>query len=533
MAQWQGRRNLMRLALSGAAILTLAGGGVGAADLIIATKATPAVDPHYFSLATNHAYNRHIFGALVDQDDTGNNVPGLAERWELVEPNRWRFHLRKDVKFHNGAPMTAKDVVYTFDRIRKVPNNPGPYTSSLQAVKEFLIIDDHTIDVITTSPNMTIPGQFARIAIVSADLVGGGNLGTADFLQGKAAIGAGPYKFASYAQGQSLVLTANKEFWGKAPEWDKVTFRIIPNDASRVAALLNGEVDVADFVPASSLDAVRASPNLKVVIAPSDRIMSLVPNVGPLDKIEGLADANGKPLDKNPYADVRVREALSLALDRKTLTERVLGGLGFPANQPMPPGAIGYVEERPGSEYSVEKAKALLAAAGYPNGFQTSIACTNDRFSNDARVCQALGQMLTRIGLKVTVITQPSSIIFSRAKVGDNAYPLLLHTLGLSGVEAFTLPTLYHTPDPARGLGVQNRSGYSDAKLDGMISTFLAETDMPKRIKLQEEAVGYATETYTWIPIYYEGFATGARKNIAVDMNISQFTLAYNIHAAR
>ena len=336
----------------------LAFSGAGAAGLRVGTRAAPSLDPHFLFLSTTVAYSRHIYDLIVVKDVDGSLKPGLATSWEPIEPTRWRFHLRKGVKFHDGSDFTAEDVKFSLERVPNVPNNPGPFTGNLKSVIGTEIKDPYTIDVLTSSVNPLIPQQFGNIFVVSKKLVEGKD--SRDFTSGAVAIGTGPYRFVSFTPGQSLVVRRNDDYWGGKQPWDEVTFRLIPNDAARVAALLAGDIDLADFIPPSDVPSLRENKNITVHTGPSNRTIYLVPNSS-RDKLADVLDLSGKPLDTNPFKDIRIRKALSLAIDRTVIVERVMGGLAIPASQIVPPGMVGYDKDRPVQKADPAGAKKLLA----------------------------------------------------------------------------------------------------------------------------------------------------------------------------
>ncbi|MBT6095092.1 MAG: ABC transporter substrate-binding protein, partial [Rhodospirillaceae bacterium] len=214
--------------LFAAALISVVGVAAQAKDLIIGSRADPAIDPHYQWLSTNVAYSQHIFDSLVRKDAKAQWLPSLAVSWKAIDNLTWEMSLRKGVKFHDGSPFTADDVLFSFDRLSKVPNNPNPYTANVRGVKSIEKIDDHTIRIHTAKPNPLMMGPISNFFIVSKKVSEGAS--TQDFRTGKAAIGTGPYKFVSYNPGSELVVARNDDYWGEKEPWDKVRFKIIPND---------------------------------------------------------------------------------------------------------------------------------------------------------------------------------------------------------------------------------------------------------------------------------------------------------------
>jgi peptide/nickel transport system substrate-binding protein len=249
--------------------LVIAPGAAQAQDLTIAFSSEPsAMDPHYHNVTTNNALARHIFEPLVGFDPKQKPVPGLAESWRPVDDKTWEFKLRKGVKFHDGSDFTADDVVFTFTRAPDVPKSPSSFKAYV-AGKQVEKVDSHTILIRTAAPEPLMLNHLAQFGVISAKI--GKDATTEDYNSGKAAIGTGPYKFVQYSAGDRLVVARNDAHWDKKQAWDKVTFRFIKSDPTRVAALLSGDVDVIETVPTADAQRLRSDPKLSVVSELSNR----------------------------------------------------------------------------------------------------------------------------------------------------------------------------------------------------------------------------------------------------------------------
>jgi peptide/nickel transport system substrate-binding protein len=502
-----------------------------AKDLTIATRATPAVDPHYQWLSTNVAYSMHIFDSLVKRDEKGKWLPGLAVSWRQIDDTTWEFKLRHGVKFHDGSDFTAEDVVFSIHRVSSLPNNPNPYTANIRSISDVKALDPYTIQIKTRVPDPLLPGPLANIFIVSHAAAKG--MTPADFRSGKAAIGTGPYKFVSYTPEDRLVVTRNDEYWGGKPQWDKVTFRIISNDAARVAALLSGDVDVIDFVPGADVPRIERDPKLAVYKGPSSRLIYLLADVG-RSPTPDVTDANGAPMSKNPMQDIRVRKAMAMAINRKTLVSRVMGGLADPAYQMVPKDTVGFDPTIPELKYDPQAAKKLLAEAGYPDGFGLTIHCSNNRYPNDAKVCQAAAQMLSRIGLKMKVVTMPLNVFFPKIKTPKSQFSFILIGWGNNtGNAGEFLTSILHTYDRNKRMGHGNRAYYSNPVYDRMVENAVVERDPVARQKKMQEAVRYITETYVPIPLYVQYTVLAAKKILVVTPRADEETLAMEVRPAR
>lgn len=508
-----------------AAALLSPGAVAVAADLTVGARSELAMDPHFQWLDTNTSYYAQIYGTLVGIDEQSRIVPVLAESWKATSPTEWRFTLRKGVTFHDGSPFDADDVVASFKRARTLPNASSPYLGAIRTIEDVRADDPSTVIITTNKPDPIVFYGVAHIQILPAKLANTAT--TDDFNTGRAAIGAGSYKFVSYQAGNRLILERNPNYWGSPPLWDKVTFRFIPDDAARVAALLSGDVDLIDFVPPSHVERMQATPSVTVFKGRSDRVLFLLMDQE-RDKSPFITDADRKPIDKNPLKDRRVREALTLAVDRDTLVERVMSGLAFPANQINVEGFGGYNPDIKSPPYDRKRAKELLAEAGYPGGFGLTLHCTNDRYVNDARVCQALGQMFARVGLTVDVQTLPRSVFFPKATdhKGERFSMLLLGWGGSSSGDAGALPNVLHSWEPAKGLGTWNITHYSNRQVDSVIERALSHMDREARHRDYQEAMRMVMDDHGAIALYNQSVAVAARKGITYTVWASERTVA-------
>ena len=348
-------------------------GAASAQELTVATPNDPSVDPHYLYLSTNAAYARHVFGKLIDRDENARIKPDLAVSWENVDELTWEFKLREGVKFHDGSDFDADDVIFSVSRIPNVPNNPASYVSNTNMIDTITAPDPHTLVIKTKDPYPLLLRRISGVSIVSSEAVEGGT--TADFSSGKIAIGTGPYKFSEYVPGDRYVLVRNEDFWGDKPAYETVIFRIMPDAASRVAALLGGDVDIVEGFSPSSVETLEERDGFYVAKRASARTLWLYIDTSN-DVSPFVTDVDGNPLDENPLKDVRVRQALAMAIDRSAIVSRVMDGLAEEANQLVPMGWFSHNPEIDNPALDTEGAKALLAEAGYPDGFGLTVHCT-------------------------------------------------------------------------------------------------------------------------------------------------------------
>jgi len=497
-----------------------AASGLNAAELKIGSRAQPSLDPHFQYLTSNVGYSMQYYSALTVRDNNAQTAADLAYEWTAVDPLTWEFKLHEGVKFHDGSPLTAADVVYSFERVPNIENNPNPYTGQLKSITGVEAVDDYTVRITTDTVNPQLPAQTTQIFVVSKALTEGKSTG--DFTNGSASIGTGPYKVVKFKPAQSLELVRNEEYFGDAPEWDSVTFKFIANDAARVAALLSGDVDLIDSVSPTDVPRLREAEGISVHVRPSNRVIYLSMDQH-RDQANDVTDLEGNPLPENPFKDIRVRQAISLGINRDAIVERIMEGFAEPANQMVAPGMLGYNEDLAPLEYDVDKAKALLAEAGYPNGFGLTVHCPNDRYINDGKICLAVGQMLSRIGLKMEVVTEPRATYFKNSR----EYSLALIGWGSAG-EATSSWMVLHTKDKERRLGGFNHGEISIPEVDAIVSEIIREADDVARGELEEEVMRLVKENSAYIPLHYQAIIAASRDTIDYDIHVNEYTLAPN-----
>lgn len=513
------------LALFAAAVL--GAGTATAAEIVIGLKLEPSsIDPHYHNLSPNNATARHIFDRLIHTDEKQRLGPGLAVSWKPINDTTWEFKLRKGVKFHDGTPFTADDVLFTFERAPNVPKSPssfGLYTKGKTLKK----IDDYTIHIITEKPYPLVPNDVSQINVISKKHGKGATTG--DYNSGKAAVGTGPYRFVEWVPGDRLVLERNPEYWGKKAQFDRVVFKPIRSDPARVAALLAGDVDMIDVVPTPDIAKLKENPNVVLSQGVSNRVIYLHLD-HERDNSPFVTGSGGK----NPLKDLRVRKAISKAINRPAIVDRVMEGVAIPAGQLLPEGFFGVSPKLKPELYDPEAAKKLLAEAGYPDGFGLTLHGPNDRYINDAKICQAIAQMLARIGIDTKVETMPKAVYFAKASRGGPggtpAFSFILVGWGAGTGEASSpLKSLLHTWDKARGFGASNRGRYSNPEVDKLVEQALATVDDAKREKLLQKATEVAIEDLGIIPLHYQVNTWATRKGLAYTPRTDEATVAMGV----
>ena len=507
----------------------LAASPVMAEKLTIGLSSEPtAMDPHFHNLGPNNAVARHIYDNLINQDDKQRLKPGLAVSWKPIDELTWEFKLRQGVTFHDGTAFNADDVVCTFERAPNVPNSPssfGTYTKGKTVHK----IDDYTVHFKSATPYPLMANDISTIAIVS-DSVGCG-ASTEDYNNGTASVGTGPFKFASYKPGEAIALTRNDGYWGDKPAWSEVELRPIKSGPTRVAALLAGDVDLISGVPTTDISTLDKNPDLQLSQGVSNRVIYL--HLDQFREDSPHVKANGGGPIKNPLLDVRVRKAISMAISRDAIVERVMEGVAIQAGQLLPEGFFGVSPNLKVVEYDPNGAKALLAEAGYGDGFELTIHGPNDRYINDAKIAEAIGQMLTRVGIKTAVETMPRSVYFSRASKGAEGLPefsfILVGWGAGSGEASSPLKSLIHTHDKDKGFGSSNRGRHSDPEIDATIEEALRTVDDAKRQDLLAKATEMAMENVAIIPTHFQVNTWAAKKGLRYVARTDEYTLATGV----
>ena len=509
--------------LIGALLLTVLPGR--AAELVIGLGAdVTSIDPHFVNLAPNNSIAEQLFDSLVRRDARQRLTPGLAESWRSVDDLTWEFRLRKGVKFHDGSDFTAEDVVFTLDRPATI-KGPGGFTVYTRPITGKIVVDPYTIRLKTAAPYPNMPIDMSGLVVVSSRAAKGA--GTEDFNSGKAAVGTGPFKFVRYAKGDRVELARNDAYWGAKPAWEKATFRLITSDPSRIAALLAGDVQMIEIVPTADYAKLKGNKDISIFVTASNRMIHLHLDSN-RDRSPFVTDKAGKPLEKNPLKDARVRHAISKAINRAAIVERVMEGLAIPAGQLVPEGFFGYIPALKPEGYDPDGARKLLAEAGFPDGFGLTLHGPNNRYINDEQIVQTVAQMLARVGIVARVETMPMSVYTGRATRTEFSAALL--GWGVSTGEAsYPLRSLLATWNKEKGFGPWNFGRYSNPKMDRVLERALATVDNARREKLLQEATRLALADHGLIPLHYQVNTWAARRNLTYVPRTDERTYAHEV----
>ncbi|MBS7700191.1 ABC transporter substrate-binding protein [Chelatococcus sp. YT9] len=479
------------------------------AGLVIATQPATAqalrvatsyklmtLDPHFADLGETNSLLSHVYERLVNQDAQLDPQPGLATSWKRLSETQWEFKLREGVRFHDGSPFTAQDVIYSLTRIRDFLTPPsGGYRSYAKAIKSVTAPDPLTVAIETHTDTPTLPLSLAAIFIMPHKADG---FASTDELNAAARpIGTGPYKFQNWQSGEIFRLTRNDSYWGGTPAWAEVAFRVIESPAARVAALTTADVDVADQIPARDVSGLKQR-GLKVESTSAARSNFLQFDVG-RETAPGVTDKSGKPIS-NPFRDKRVRQALTMATDRPFIAEKILLGYGTAASQLFPGGLSGTSPNLKVTAPDYSAAKALLAEAGYPDGFNVVLAGPAGRYPGDGETLQSIAQNWARIGVRAQPVVAPFSVFATQRAKGD--YPVWYG--GCSGeAVSFCLEALLASPNVEQGAGSLNYGKYTNPQFDAMLAKAKAIAEGPERSAALAAATEFVMADYPMLPLYH------------------------------
>jgi peptide/nickel transport system substrate-binding protein len=496
---------------------------------IALTGEQPSLDPHFLNGPGAHMHNRHVFERLTDHDEEGRLVPALATSWRLEDLTTWVFTLRSGVRFHDGTPFEAADVVASMERIPRI--NSGAFNAAIRGISKVEARDRLTVAIRTDGPHPTLPASLSVVSIVPARLA---TAPPEDFVNGRAMVGTGPFRFQAYQRSQLYSLVRNDTYWGERPDWAEVRIRYIPEGAARMAALRAGEVDLVQNLPPLEAEALRRNPRFQVFSAPAYRVYFLNFDLARPSSDFAL-DPNGRRLPANPLQDRRVRAAIAGSIDARLLVDRVMGGFGEPLGQLASTKTFGHVPGLAPPRLSAAQARALLAEAGYPQGFSLTIHAPTDSIAGAPALAQGLASMLGRIGIRTTVATAPWAVYFREImKDGGPAYSAWMMSWGNSGGDAIdALQALVHSRQPELRLGAQNQSRYANPQVDALVQRALKEMDDARREELQREAMRLVVEDVAVAPLFTQVSVDAGRAGLRYRPNPRAHIHAHEVRLAR
>lgn len=491
-----------------------------------------SLDPYTTNQTSINAHLSHVYEGLTARGKDLAIEPSLAERWEVLDgAKRWRFYLRRGVKFHGGEDFTADDVVFSAERVR------GPtsgFRTRLPATAKVIKIDDYTVDFVLDGPNPILNAQWDTWFIMSKKWAEANNATVATPVSAAGptyaslhANGTGPFMIESHEPGLKTVMKVNPAWWHKREHnIDEIVFTPISNAATRVAALLSGEADIIEPVPVQDIPRVQGSTNARVLAATELRTIF----IGYDQFRDELLESNVK--GRNPFKDVRVRQAFNMAIDKEAIRSRIMRGFSRPSPLMIAPQLFRLAGDFKNPPYDPDAAKKLLADAGYPDGFELGFDCPNDRYVNDAQICQAVVGMLSRIGVKVSLNAQPMAKY--AAKVGrTNGFKTSMYLLG------WTPPTLdshnilfqlHGCIAPGSPRGDTNNGGYCNKEVDALTDKILVEPDPATRDKLIKQAFEITTREFAYLPLHQQSMSWGVALNLEVPQRADNSVMLYWAH---
>lgn len=526
---------------AGTAFLLLCSTPVWAQDITIGLASEPtSADPHYHDLAPNNALATHIYSGLGYIDAEQNVVPALATSWQTEEENVWVFTLREGVVFSDGSTFDAEDVIFSY--CRTVNNETAVNSVGSSVIANFASVEatgPFELRITTNKVEPLIPELLSQIMIISEGIVAHDGItfdlenncgvtgawpGADAFNTGDAAIGTGPFKLTDFTLGAGIELARNENFWDEAVHWEKVRLVPVPSDGPRLAGLLSGDYDMIENPAARDIGQIDARDDLDFVATPSNRVIFLQMDVG-RDDSPFVETEDGS----NPFQDQRVRRAMSMAIDRTAIVERIMNGFAEPATQFIPDNMFGAIPDPAPLEYDPEGAKALLAEAGYPNGFGLTLHATNDRYINDSQIAQVVAQFLTRVGIRTELDAMTRSIFFSRRRENDFSFSMGGWGSSEGGAASF-LRQYLTTANEELGVGGSNYGQWSDPEFDKVILEAISTVDTNERAKLLNVAEQMAVDAMAFIPLHVESSLWAFRDGLTYGGRTDQYTLAHEVH---
>ena len=505
--------NVIRAALLAASI-SLACAGADAKTLRWSSQGDIlTMDPHSQNEGLNNSVSDHIYEPLVTRGKDLKVEPCLALSWQMVDATTTRFKLRPNVRFHDGTPFTADDVVFSIERALSPTSNFSPYMQGITGAKK---IDDLTVEVTTKGPNPVLLPQLTEVRMMSRAWATKHNVqkpqdfkNNEETYAARNANGTGPFVLRSREADVKTVMVLNSNWWGKMEgNVNEVVYQPIKQGATRLAALLSGEIDFVLDPDVQDIPRLKQDPKIKILEGNENRTIFF----GFDQWRDELQYSNVK--GKNPFKDKRVREAFQLALDLNAIKSQVMRGLSTPTNVMFAPQVAGYDKSLDVvKKVDRERARKLLADAGYPQGFEVTLDCSNNRYINDERICQAAAAMLAQINVKVRLNSMPRATYFPKIQKFDTSFYLL-------GWGVPTFDSLYALQSLLRTVGTGgdgnfNLGKYSNPKVDAAVDALKTETDAAKRVALTKEALTIHQSDVGHIPLHHQVIPWAMRSNVS------------------
>ena len=470
------------------------------------------LDPHSQNHATTNAILQHSYEGLTRYNAKYEVEPALATKWTYISPTQVRFDLRKNVKFHDGSPFTADDVVFSFGRIKQPQGTMAIYVTGIAEIKK---VDDNTVDFMLSGPNPILLrniGDFFIMSKVWAEKNKTTNTqdyrNKEDNYASRNVNGTGGYKITGWQPDQRVTMTINKDWWDKPMgNVTEVVYTPIKSDSTRVAALLSGDVDMVTDLPTQ--DVARLRTDSKLTIVDGHEVRTIFIAMDQFSPELKYSDVKGK----NPFKDKKVREALNLAIDREAIKRSTMRGLSLPAAIMVAPGVNGHAPDLDQAlKPDPEKAKKLLAEAGYPNGFEFRLNCPNNRYVNDEEICQNLVSMWARVGVKAQLMAEGMATFIQKVQNFDTSAYML--GWGVATYDAqYSLQSLVRTRTTGAD-GNFNFGRVSDPVVDRLVDAMKTETDVAKRNAMIREALTRTRDEFLYVPLHHQLRPWAMKKNV-------------------
>jgi len=479
------------------------------------------LDPHAVNSAPVLGFLNNVYEGLVRRGKDMSIEPALATAWEPIgEGEGWRFTLREGVTFHDGSVFTAEDVLFSYQR---ASDEASDTRSWFAPVSEVVVVDDFTVDIMTTAPNPIFPDSIANWMIMDSGWAAANDAQLPDKETGNHATlnanGTGAFRVVERQPGLTTVLEPFENWWG-TPEHNitRAEFTPIQNSATAVAALLSGDVDMINPVPIQDAARLAQSDGVDVIQGIEARVIML----GFAHDHAALKYASNAG-DANPFRDVRVREAVARTINVPAILQTIMRGNAEPASQLVSPAMRGFIpalDARP--DYDVEAARALLAEAGYPEGFGFGLKCPNDRYLNDEAVCQAVVGMLAQVGIEAELDAMPVRNYWPELREDNFDMYLLGWSPGTFDHE-HPIRFLASTPNEEKRLGSWNFGAYSNSRIDELLPMIQSEIDDAARMAMLEEVTQLYQSEHAYVPLYVQPLVWGARDNISLTQRPDNF----------
>jgi len=503
----------MKKIIVGLATIALLCSVANAKTLTIGSSAeAQSMDPYFINNDDTNSVLGNIFDPLVMFDKDLKTQPGLAVSWSNPTPKEWVLKLRKDVKFHNGNAFNADDVIFSYDRVKNWKKSA--FKSKINMIEKIEKIDDFTVKMTTVKPYPVFLRQLTYISIMDKETLEGKK----DQWIGLNPVGTGPYKLTLWRKGSHVNMAANSSYWKGTAAFDKVVFKPLTNDAARIAGLLSGSVDIINKVPAVDVAKIKKNDKLNFFMLPSLRTIYI--------HMDQHREKSPFVKGKNPLLDKRVRQAFSYAINREAITKYIMKGFAVTASQINASTVYGYDANFKGLEYNPEKAKKLLADAGYAKGFEIQLDSLNR--GDYPKVAQAVASDLARVGVKVKVNVTPGSSFFGKMGKRETSFSLIGWASGSGDASSF-LDSIVHSVNPDKGYGKYNWGNFANTKTDELIEASASTMDTAKRLSQLKMINKIAMEEVGYLPLHYTVNLYASSKKIKFEPRINSYIWAFDI----